>query len=445
MHEATAAIASHVEALTFDDLPRIVIERAKLAILDTLGVAVAGSRETAVELVLRQARTGVTRGDATVLGHPEKLPAAAAALVNGAAAHVLDFDDSGHSSAHLLPAVLAPAEARHVTGADLLLAFVAGREVRMRLNEEIDAGRFELRGRGPGSRGWHATGTLGSLGSAIAVGKLLGLDAEHLAMTLGLAASLGSGIISNFATMTKCLHVGNAARNGVLSAHLVADGFTADPHVLTSRKGFVDAMCLDDECDIDRVVERLTSGFHLEQEGNRIKPYPSCSGTHRYIEATRMLIAEHGLTAEDVANVTLTARPSLVCPSPANALEAKFSGPFAIAATLLDGAITLDNCTDDFLASAPVQRLLARTTELPQESPAWVRLETNDGRMLQQHVLPPPSLTDPEQIVAKFRACADPILGSDATDAVRATVMDLERLEDVARLTPFLVPATGAR
>lgn len=436
--EATRQIAEIVCGYEFDGLPEIVVERAKLAILDTIGVMLAGSGNHVLDLLV-DAATGTT-GPALLAGRDQRVPPAIAAYLNGCAAHILDYDDSGHSSAHLVPTVLAVGEDTGASGTDLLTAYVAGREVRMRLNEEIDTGRFDLKGRGPGARGWHAAGTLGSLGSAVAGARLHGLDGERTAMAIGHAASLASGVISNFGTMTKCVHVGNAARNGVEASSLVRRGLTADPTVLTSTKGFIDAMCLEGECDVDAIVERMRRGFHLEEHGNRIKPYPSCSGSHRFIEATRLLIGDRRLTADEVASITCTEHPSLVSAMPTNDIEIKFSSLFTVAVTLLEGAVTLDNCTAEYLARPDIQALLARSAEVPKVDEGWVRVELRSGEVLEHTIVPARSLGTYDEIAAKFHECAAGVVGEVAADAIEEAVRNLEHVEHTTDLTRHLVP-----
>lgn len=449
VEEVTRGIARYACDLRSADLPAEAVEAAKTAVLDTLGVALAGSRHPVASVIASYAGAGPAggagaRGGATVIGldrpaHPET-----AAFVNGSFAHVLDYDDRGHSTAHTLPAVLAVAEERDASGATLLLGYLAGREVRMHLNPHMDSGRFDVHARGPGSRGWHSTGILGALGSAVGAAKVLDLDPDRTCTALGLAASLASGLVANFGTATKCLHAGNAARNGVVSASLAERGLTADPAILSSRHGLADALWPEGGSGIEEVPAELRGRFDIVDRGVRIKPYPSCTASQGYIEAVRALRERHGLAARDVASVTCTASPSLNRPRPRDGLEAKFSAPFAIVATLIDGAVTLDNCTDGFLARDDVQALLDRTEQVGQEAEGWIRVRTHGGQEHTQVLLPPRNLVTPSEVAAKFHACADPVVGERAAAALEAAVGELEDLPSVRELTRHLaVPGRG--
>ncbi len=234
--EITRALAEYVVKTTYADLPQEAVTRVKRAVLDTLGVMVAGSAEECAAIAAEIVASEGGKPVATVIGRGFSAPARSAALVNGVSAHALDYDDvttsmRGHPSPPLLPAVLAVGEEVNASGRDLITAYLAGFEVQCKVGRGLGQSHYP--------HGWHATSTLGTLGAAVAAAKLYGLDVEHLQMALGIAASLSSGSRQNFGTMTKPLHPGAAAQSGVMAAQLAARGYTADAAIIETPLGFL--------------------------------------------------------------------------------------------------------------------------------------------------------------------------------------------------------------
>lgn len=430
--EPTLAISRYVSNLSFADLPEVAKKNAKIAILDTLGVAVAGSQTEVGRMIADYVHASSSDGPSSVFGASARTSPEHAALANGVMAHAMDYDDRHHSSTHVLTAPLALGESIDASGEDLLLAYIVGREVRMQLNEEFDSARFE--GRGPGSRGWHATGTLGAFGATAAAAKILGLDAVAIANALGVAASLCSGLIANFGTMTKPLHAGNAARNGVLSATLVSKGFTGEPTIFSTRMGIVDAMCLPGECDMSKAVTKLTTSFHLVDHGIQVKPYPSCSENHPYIATVLAVREKYGLTADSVASIECTPTGGLLRLYPTTGLEAKFSAAYNIAIALLEGNFTEEHCSVDYINREDVQELLAKISYV---GPQWgskreLRITTVSGEVIEEAVLPWRNYTEYSDIQAKFYANTVPVIGIKKVKRIEAAVTDLEHASVVA-------------
>src|ERR687892_538085 len=231
--DVTAKIAQFVVNLKPESIPEKAVQTAKIAVRDCLGVALAGSIEEDAKICAQIARQESAREETTVIGQGFKTSALNAALANGTAAHALDFDHSftimGQPTAPIIPAIFALGESLGASGRQIIEAYVVGFEVTGKLAHSL---------RDSAHDGWHAPSTLGSFGAAAACGKLLGLSVSQVEMALGMAASMASGIVANFGTMTKPLHVGLGARNGILAAKLAASGYTANGKAIESGFGF---------------------------------------------------------------------------------------------------------------------------------------------------------------------------------------------------------------
>lgn len=442
----TRDIAEYITGSQLDDIPEKAISRAKTAILDTIGVTLAGSRLDTGRIMTRYVTGADAAGVATVFASPHKSSPELAALANGLLAHVLDYDDRGHVSTHTLPAALALGERDDVDGERLLVSYIVGREVRQHIDEEFRPGRKSKegsteKGSGPGWRGWHETGVVGAIGATAAAARVTGLDTDTTVMAIGIAASLASGLMANFGTSTKSLHAGNAARNGVLAATLAAAGFTADPEILTTRRGYVEALSYPETRDMTRVADSLRSYFHLAEKGIRIKPYPACTGTHQFIETMRYLCRQHDLTPADVESLTISRISGQTTKRdfPTTELECKFSPAFLAVATLIDGKVTLDNCTQEFLFRGDVQDLLSRTTYVDSAS-GFIKVHTRGGHVLESESRPVRDLLIPDESLQKFFECAEPIVGKERAARIHEIVDTLETLGSVRELTALLTP-----
>ncbi|HEU4758687.1 MAG TPA: MmgE/PrpD family protein [Dehalococcoidia bacterium] len=441
-------LAGFTAGTAFEALPADAVIQAKRAILDTLGVALAGCREDAARIVAERADETGGAPQATVLGRPFRAPAAEAALINGTAAHALDFDDvnysmRGHPSAPLLPAVLATAEVTGAGGADVILAFVLGVEVETKLGRVMGGRHYSL--------GWHPTSTLGSIGAAAACAKLRGLDAERALVALGIAASMAGGLRANFGTMTKPLHAGLAARNGVQAAELAACGFTAAGDSLESGDGFVAAF-LGERPPGEPRLDPLGAPYDIVSPGIAQKLYPCCYATHRAVDAALELSPD--IDAAAATSVAISVSRGTLTPlierRPRTGLEGKFNLDYCVATALLDGAVRAASFADAAVLRPSILRLLDVTRvsedQEPQANPlaAWaeVSIGMSDGSSRSVRVDVPKG--DPrrpltwDEITGKFRDCASAVLSSDDADAVIRLVARLEELEDIRALTGAL-------
>ena len=440
----TRVIAEYVHSgLSYPELPREAIANAKLVILDTIGVMFAGSRHELGRIVTDYVRANCATGRATVAGAGFQTSAELAALANGTMSHAHDYDSDGHIPTHTLSAALALAETQSASGQQLILAYITGREVCKRL-EECSAA-FHAGG-DSGNRGWHTVGVTGTIGATAAAAKILGLDPPTTCHALGIGGSLSAGLWANRGSMTKPLHGGNAARNGVLASTLASKGFTADETIFSAVGGFADLYGLP----ADRVLAAVEK---LGRELDMVKPiafkrYPCVSPAHRYIETMRLMRSRYGLTADAVESIECTASRSLRCPYPKTDLESKFSADFSLVATLIDGEVNLANSNLPFLKRSDVQSLLKRTAYV--EKPAgyeanhadgFVRVKTKSGQVYQEDITREKGeLATYEDIRTKFYACATPVVGDEQARRIDSFVNELEGLKSVAPLVGLLQP-----
>ena len=359
MSSLTVDLGRFVAALSLRDVPAEGCVSARTGIADCFGVLVAGAREPEIALLDRELGGAGTVPTASLIPSAARRSPEAAALINGAAAHVLDYDDvslDGHPSAVLVPAILAQGEAGGSSGAEMLAAYVAGYEVWA-----------ELLAREPGPlhrKGWHPTAVLGTVAAAAACAKLRRLDGGDCATALGIAASMASGVVANFGTMTKSFQVGRAAQAGVIAARLAQAGWTASRDALEHPAGLLAALSADGKADLSRPFVAAAHDWHIVRHGLNIKRYPICYATHRSIDAALDLVEKHNLTADQVARVDVstgkTQAMMLRNSRPQTALEAKFSMEFAMAAALCARHVSLRELSDEFVQRRDVQTFFPR-------------------------------------------------------------------------------------
>ena len=445
-------LAAYASGETFSRLPASAVHAGRRAILDTLGVMVAGAREetSARARQLLEHRGG--SAEATVAGTPFRASAEDAALVNGVAGHALDYDDThaslaGHPSVPVLPTALALAERRHASGAALLTAFVVGVEIESKLGRAVNPAHYEA--------GWHATSTLGVFGAAAAAGSLLGLRPEAMARALAIAATMSSGIKANFGTDCKPWHGGHAARCGLEAAQLAAVGFTANPLVLEHGDGFGSTHGAGMKPDWELTVAGLGAPHEVANPGIGVKRFPACASTHQALDAVLDLIAQHAIDPARVdaveCGVSYMAPHQLIYDHASTGLQGKFSMQYCVAAALLDRTVGLAQFADERVRRPDVQALMPKvrmfvhpeqtTRESLPNKFSEVTITLTDGRTLQRRVdqakgQPRNPLTDAE-LEVKFRDAAGRVLPKDRVDAVLAAVRTLETVPDtraVARL-----------
>jgi len=447
--EITKNIADFVVKTKYAGIPDAAIETAKMAILDGVGVTLAGSRQPESKAVAEYVRELGGKPEASVIGFGFKTSAPQAAFVNGTTAHVMDYDDATdgwafHPTAVLLPAILALGEASHISGKEALAAYVIGYEVATRLGISVNT-RLAL-------CGWHQTGVIGTVATAMASARILKLSVAKTRMALGIAASMAGGLRVNFGTTTKPLHSGNTARNGLVAAQLAARGLTANESILEAPGGFFSTFCAGDEYDLEPVIKTLGNPFALISPGIITKVYPACRATHRCIDAALYLKKKHKLSAADIARVECitsdTIRTSLIYSRATTVLEAKFCIEYCVAAALRDGRVSMEHFTEDGVRQPDIQEFMTRikyvhpetlTGWAGRELPETVKVTLKSGRQLQHSVDKatgdPSNPASEEQCLAKYRQCAGMVLPEATVERSMRLIARLESVKDIAELS----------
>jgi len=458
----TQEIASYIARTRYRDIPSEVIQLARGFILDGLGVALAGSTDPCARIVQRHVRQMGGSAECSILGTSVSAPAAKAALANGVAGHAMDYDDTQlstskeavyglltHPTTPVLAAVLAVGQKQKITGAEFLLAYVLGVEVECCIADAINPRHYQS--------GFHSTATMGGLGAAMAVGKILSAKEPQLLMTLGIAASMAAGLRENFGTMTKSLHAGRAAENGVTAALLARDGFTAAPNILEARRGFFNAMA--GGFDESKISGRLGSPYFMKEPGISIKPYPSGSLSHPAQDLILDLVREHNLKADKIEHIDVGTNSNvpnaLIYPMPKTALEGKFSIPFCMAIAVIERKAGIAQFQDRKVRAKKVVELMKRVTLYVDEElerlgydqvRSRVRVKLKDGRVVEDRYdvargHPTKPMSWPE-LTEKFRDCAGLVLSRKNIDE---TIRLLEQLQDLKSLRPLLHALTNGK
>ncbi|MFC1989565.1 MmgE/PrpD family protein [Chloroflexota bacterium] len=449
MSTFTERIAGFIKQVSYHRLPAAAIDMSKRSIIDCLGVAVAGGAEDAARIISEYTKDN-GKPEAGVISGGHKTSAEQAAWVNGTKAHALDYDDyfaPNHSTPYhptvaILPAILAVGEKLHISGKEVLLAYVTGFEVEARIAVVCAKQQYNL--------GWHTTSTLGSIGAAAAVAKMLKLDEEKIKIALGIASSLAGGLRKNFGTMTKPLHAGNAARNGVIAATLAQRGFTADKNVLDSPLSFGEVMGGEAETELAKANQGTKAEFYIVSTGIALKPYPSCAYSHWAIDAALDLRKEAAITADNIIEVecqTSSALPDvLIYSHPATDLEGKFSLEFCTAVALVDGSVSLNQFTNEKVKDPAVQELMKRVKYAhPSELGAGLTymggkllVKLRDGKIYSRQVDAakgnPENPLNMDELINKYRDCVRTSLSTEDANKSLDLLLHLESIRDISEL-----------
>ena len=389
------------------DWPQAAVDAAYRELIDTVAVMVPGAVTPVARKVLGRVRRWGT-GECTGVGTTARLALPWAALLNGTAGHALDFDDNfdpakAHISTVLWPTILAVAEQQGSSPAACLDAYITALQIQGRIGQGLNPPHRK--------RGWHATATTGALGAAAATARLLGLDATQSAMALSLATSTAGGFMSQFGTMAKPLHAGNAAKGGILSACFAQDGMTAGWHTLDGPLGMNTLMVGPDREALRAALHEPEHGqtlsFNTESVGEpllitehlfRVKRFPTCGSAHRSLDAMLALREEHGFEAAQIERVDVHAPAmhlkNLMYQRPRDGLQGKFSVEYPLACAIIRGECTLADFTDAAVMRSTHQQLFERihrhAIDRPEtEVDTTIRVTLRDGRVVEKSVFMP--------------------------------------------------------
>jgi 2-methylcitrate dehydratase PrpD len=438
MANETLRLAEYASGLRYEDLPREVIACARDCIADTVAAAICGSVFEWSRIVIEYAERTGPGGTSRILGRGSAVQAPAAALANGALAHAFELDSltrpgaGAHPGATVLPPALAVAQDTDTDGRALIAAFVAGNEVMIRIGRAT--------GHTNEARGFHAPGTTGPFGAAVACGHLLGLDPVRMTNALGIAGSLAGGLLE-FARgdggMVKRLHLGRASEAGVLAASLAAAGFEAPRTIIEGEFGFLRVFCTEfREAELTRNL-----GHEFVTLSTVLKRYPCHATAHAAVGAVRALQQEHGFSGGEIDAITVTGTTRMIerhnIVEPADLMLAQYSLPFSVALALFREARDPQSWDMSALADPQIRQLARRVRLRPQEGHgqgamgSTAALTLADGKRFERHE--PSGMLEPGALEDKFLRLTRGVLGGRAA-ALYERLQNLEEEPDLGWL-----------
>ncbi|MBO9354894.1 MmgE/PrpD family protein [Bordetella petrii] len=449
----TQDLGAFIAGLRYEDIPQDALPVIRLGFTDCVGVMIAGRGEPPPTLLASVLGPFSSDAPASLLFGKQRAPAPEAACINGAAAHVLDFDDvalRGHPSCVLVPAILAEAETLGASGRQMMTAYAAGYETWAELVRR-DPGQHH-------SKGWHPTGIFGAIAAAAACASLRGLTAPQAANALAIGATQSAGLMANFGSMSKSFHAGRSAQSGLLAARLAQAGFTGSPDALEHPQGYLQAVSPAGECERDAPIE---AGRVWKMPTSRlsVKKYPMCFATHRAIDGLLGLLKAGPLAAGQIEriNASVSRRNAAILRNhrPQTGLEAKFSMEFAMAAVVIAGRLTLLELTDEFVTRPDVQAMMQRVTVEPDDrydpNPNangyaiydLVTVHTTDGDVREGEKVNlirggPNIPLEPDELWAKFDACVQAGGAAASGRLLFDALMDLDHCADARRLNALI-------
>ena len=441
-------IADFVTGFDLEKAPPELIDRARVAITDTIGVMLAGSRQEVSQILCDMVRAEASTPAASIVGQSLRASPQLAALANGVAAHAMDYDFTyvaGQAASAVLPAVLPLAETTGASPAEMVAAFIVGCEVAAR----VARSNFLASSVG----GWHTTGTVGALAAAAASARLLKTPVARIPSVIGISASLASGISVNFGTMSKPLHSGNAARNGVMAALLGSHGFTAQPNALEGHSGYFEdfgrglTVTYEPFNDLGQRYDLILLGYDL-------KAYPCGGLAHTSIEAALALRERLAARLDDIksihCSVTRNAGQRAGLQYPQSIENAKFSLAYVVAYSLVHGAPKIGAFTEAAIRDERV-KALARTVSATvdpalgpgtRESPAILKVTLANGESFEQRVdFQTGSIQKPmtqAQVEEKFLDCAAQSVSAQTGRKILAALNALPRQPSLDDLWPLV-------
>ncbi len=453
----TRKIAEFATETIYGNIPQEAIKAAKNAFLDWIGVTIAGSREPGVNIISEYARSFGARSQVSVICKGFKTVPEIAALVNGTMGHALDYDDifpgsvhyNIHPSTSVFPAVLALVEKQKLAGRELLAAYIVGMEIHYRLGSTF--------GQLVPNSGWHSTPVMGTMAAAAASINLLRLSLTKAENAFGIAASKAGGMMRNIGTMTKPMHAGIGARNGVFAATMASNGFTGDSNIFDQDWGFCYMFSGKQVNGLMGTEKDLGKKWNIASVGLGFKPYPSCRSTHSSIDATLHLRNEYNITPDKLGNIIeITCKISPIhtrfCKffTPKTGYEGKFSINYCVATALRYGKISLEDFTDNKVNDPETQALLSKVKFLHPDNWGQGAVDLTSEITINFKNEPPLSykvtlpkgepenpMTD-KDLAIKFADCSRTALRKKDSLKVQDLILHLEEIDDLTDLFEIL-------
>src|SRR6478672_1090704 len=447
----TDTLAQFVTKTEFAAISEKALANAKMHLLDTLGVALAGTREPVAAIALDYCKRIGPAHESTIWGTKLKAAAPTAAFANGLLAHALDYDDwdvfihVGHPTSLLLGAALSVGESTAASGKELLKAYVLGIEVMCKM--AANAPNVQ-------DRGFHSTPVWGSIGAAIACASLMRLNPDKIKAALGITASAAGGSHRQQGSMVKPFHAANAARNGVESALLAEKGFTADAAIIEAPRGFCDTFFGPETCDFEKMIDGLGKPYFLESPGLGLKLHPCSAPQFLAADAALHLKREHNIRFADVAKMEVSIPPLRYQrhyhPEVKTGLRGKFAINYVVALAFLDGKLELATFTDEKVNQAKVQQALGKVQVICDDSipepgpycPVSVDLKSGARHSFTARIVkgdPRNPMTETE-VIEKFRSNAKLAISENQAENLVAAVRNLETLPTVKELAGLTIP-----
>ncbi len=448
----TDTLARFVSDTDYSTISETTLANAKMHILDTFGVALAGVATDTASIALDYCRCTGRSDEASIWGTRVKSSAPMAAFANGLLGHAIDFDDwdafihAGHPTCMVVGAALSLGEVIGSSGKDLLKAYVSGIEVLTK----ISAASPNLQ-----DRGFHSTPVLGSFGAAVACASLLRLDPGKIKAALGITASAVGGIHRQQGSMVKPFHAANAARNGVEAALLAEKGFTADAAIFEAPRGFCDTFFGKGACDYEKMITNIGKPFFLESPGLGLKMHPCSAPQFLAADAALHLKREHKIDFAEVAKIEVRIPPERYQrhyhAEVKTGLRGKFAINYVVALALLDGKLEIATFTDEKANQRQVQDALSKVSVIVDESipepgpycPVSVELKNGTRHSYAARIAKgdPRNPMSEDEVLDKFRGNAKSVISEKQSEELIATVRNLEAVENVGRLVSLLRPA----
>jgi 2-methylcitrate dehydratase PrpD len=456
----TQKLSEFIFQAKYGKLTPEVISAAKIAVLDHIGVAMAGSQEPSGRIINQMVSENNLPPESTVIGHRYRTNCSMAALVNGTAAHVLDYDDCldfprvglGHPSTSILPALIALSEKNHFSGPDLIMAYLVGIEaygkIGLMSKEAFKDGRR-----------WEWTSVLGVMGATAAVSKILNLDESKINQSFGIAASLSCGLIRNFGSMAGHLHAGNAARNAIEAGLLAQKGFTAYNDIIEAPSGFYNTFTANLEPLPEEVLKEYSSSlgnpWNIVNPGFMFKAFPCAHISHFGVTAGLELKKQYPIDWTQISEIEFripTAIQKLVSyPDPKTGIQAKFSLGYCLSRTLIEGKIKIPHFADENINDPATRQLMQKIKFIAIEqdmgdSPFGyqeVTLKMRDGKTYTSRVAhakgEPQNPQTHQEFTSKYMECARYAHYDDETASrIQAMVLDLDQIKDISQLTALI-------